>query len=212
MADRPLFIVFEGTDGAGTTTQGHQLAEHLRAEGKTVVRTAEPSEGPIGQLLRQVLRAPPGERMDPQAVALLFAADRVDHVARLIDPALQRGEWVVCDRYLGSSLAFQVVDGQGAIDAPWVLQINRTARVPDLTILLDLPSEVAVQRIEQRGQPRERFEVQATLERVRARYLEVLGNPPERLGPVVVVDAGRTPAEVGYDVRAAVEARRAQNR
>jgi len=200
----PLFIVIEGTDGAGTTTQGDLLAEALRAEGRRVVRTAQPSPGPIGQLLRTVLRDTSGQGADPVAVALLFAADRVDHLQRVVEPALREGAVVVCDRYVGSSLAFQVVDGAGRIDAGWLLEINRGARVPDLSILLDVATETALARIEHRGQPHERFEVEATLRAVRERYLAVFAAPPRLLGAAAVVDASRPVAAVAVDVLAAV--------
>jgi dTMP kinase len=200
----PLFIVFEGTDGSGTTTQGDLLAAALRQAGRTVLRTAEPSDGPVGRQLRQVLREKGAERLDPSAVALLFAADRVDHCERVIGPALQRGDVVVCDRYLGSSLAFQVVDGQGKIDAPWVLAINRAALVPDLSILLDVPVGVALTRIHKRGKPQERFEIEETLTGVRLRYVQLFQEAPTPLGRCVRIDAHRAREAVAYDVLGAV--------
>ncbi len=200
MTYRPLFVVFEGTDGSGTTTQGDLLATALRHAGRTVLRTAEPSDGPVGRLLRQVLREKGAERLDPVSVALLFAADRVDHCTRVIEPALRRGEVVVCDRYLGSSLAFQVVDGQGAIDAAWVFDINRRALVPDLTMLLDVPVGVALTRIHHRGKPTERYEIEETLTGVWQRYVQVFRDAPAPLGRCVTIDANRAREAVAYDV------------
>ena len=196
----PLFIVFEGTDGSGTTTQGDLLAAALRRSGRTVVRTAEPTAGDVGVMIRNVLRARTQEPLDPAAVALLFAADRMDHCVREIGPALDRGEVVICDRYLASSLTFQVVDGAGGITPEWIATINGGALTPDLTILLDLPVPDAMTRIHHRGKPRERFEVAETLERVRARYRDVFGHPLPQLGRTVVLDAGRAREAIAYDV------------
>jgi len=199
-----LFVVFEGTDGAGTTTQGDLLTNALRKSGRTVVRTAEPSDGEIGRVLRAVLRQQNGPKMDPRTVALLFAADRVDHCQRVIAPALERGEVVVCDRYVGSSLAFQVADGQGQIDATWVLEINRAALQPALSILIDVPIDLALERIARRGKPRERFEIEEMLARVRARYGQVFADHPAKLGRCVVIDGSRQREAVAYDVLGAV--------
>jgi dTMP kinase len=201
-----LFIVMEGTDGSGTTTQGDLLAEALRAQGHVVVRTAEPSQGPIGQMLRATLREQGPDAFDAQTVALLFAADRTDHVRRCIRPALARGETVVCDRYLGSSLAFQTVDGDGLIDRDWVLTLNKLALPPDLSVFLDVPPAAAMQRIVARGKPIERFEVEATLRQVHGRYRQAFERPPAGLGEAVVVDGLRQRAEVAADVWAAVTA------
>ncbi len=195
-----LFICFEGTDGSGTTTQGNLLAAELQRQGRTVLRTAQPSDGQVGQLIRAALRGETVHRLDPATVALLFAADRVDHCRHVIAPALARGEVVICDRYLGSSLAFQVVDGEGAIDAEWVMRINREALVPDATILMDLPVDQAVHRIVARGKPRERYEIEDTLQRVRSRYRAVFAAPPPQLGRTVVLDAQRSREAIAYDV------------
>ncbi len=202
---RGKLIVLEGTDGSGTTTQGDDLADHLRQLGLEVVRTAQPSPLATGQLIRQILRGEL-EGIDAAVVALLFAADRVDLGQRVLEPALQRGAWVVCDRHVASSLAFQVVDaardpGQPPIDPPWIAAINRCALAADLTLWLDLPVEVALQRIEMRGKPLERFEVSETLQRVRDRYAKVFAEPPSQLGQVAVVDGGATRDAVGRAIR-----------
>ncbi|HYY53573.1 MAG TPA: dTMP kinase, partial [Myxococcales bacterium] len=106
------FIALEGLDGSGTTTQAERIASVLRAQGRRVLLTREPSDGPIGTLIRLALTGRLGlpQRSGPlteEALALLFAADRVDHLAAVIEPALERGELVVCDRYVLSSLAYQ---------------------------------------------------------------------------------------------------------
>lgn len=196
-------IVLEGTDGAGTTTQGDDLAAWLQAQGLEVVRTAQPSPLPAGQLIRQILRGDLQEA-DAVVVALLFAADRVDLAHRLIEPALQRGAWVVCDRHVASSLAFQVVDGQGGIEPAWVSAINSRAMAADLTLWLDLPVETALQRIELRGKPLERFEVSETLLQVRQRYQVVFAAPPPQLGQVAIIDAAAARDAVARAIRQSV--------
>jgi dTMP kinase len=142
----PMFIVLEGIDGSGTTTQLNRLAERLRPQGRSVVATREPSPGPIGLLLRDLLRGthanPDGSSLDERAMALLFAADRRDHLTREIEPALAGGFDVVSDRYLPSSLAYQAV----AADRAWVEQLANGVREPDLTLLLDVEIGVAARR------------------------------------------------------------------
>ncbi len=199
-----VFVVMEGTDGSGTTTQGNLLATALRSRGVEVLRTREPSDGPIGVLIRQGLRGEWMHRPGAEQVALLFAADRVDHCQVEIGPALAAGHAVICDRYLGSSLAFQVVDGAGGFDAAWLLDANRFARVPDLTIWLDVPVDLALERIDARGIPRERFEVEDTLRAVRERYEAMWRSPPPRLGPVVRIDGSGTIDDVHARVVAAL--------
>src|SRR5204862_347715 len=129
IVDRGRFIVLEGVDGAGTTTQTRALAAALAARGHIVTTTCQPSDGVIGKLVRSQLRAtddPP----DPRALALLFAADRLDHIHRVVEPALARGEVVISDRYVASSWIYQGL----ACDPQWVRTINAHAPWPDLTL------------------------------------------------------------------------------
>ena len=200
MSESPLFIVMEGTDGSGTTTQGDMLADALRRSGRRVVRTSQPSGGEIGQLIRRVLRGQTERALTPQIVALLFAADRIQHCQDEIGPALARGDFVVCDRYLASSLSFQIVDGEGGITAQWLRSINRPIIEPDLCMLFDVPPSVTMARITKRGRPRERFEHLAMLTRVRDRYLEIFADPNGGLGQMLVVPGDRSRDEVTYDV------------
>ncbi|MBN1655278.1 MAG: dTMP kinase [Deltaproteobacteria bacterium] len=149
-----LFFVLEGVDGAGTTSQSRHLASSLQKLGKRAHVTAEPSQGPIGSLLRQILQrrlvvpARDGSRFPSwNTMALLFAADRLDHLESEIVPMLQEGITIICDRYYHSSVAYQsvtaVVSDQAA---QWIDQINRYARRPDLTVVLDVSFAVAQQR------------------------------------------------------------------
>jgi dTMP kinase len=171
---RPLFIVLEGIDGSGTTTQLGRLVSHLEARGRRVHATREPSTGPIGRLLREILvgghRLPDGSPADGLATALLFAADRRDHLRREIEPALAAGMDVVSDRYLLSSLAYQAQEA----DRDWVATLARDVREPDLTLLLDLPVSVAAQRRRAAGRIDERYDADEVQERVAARYRELV--------------------------------------
>jgi dTMP kinase len=180
-----MFIVLEGIDGSGTTTQTSRLAAALRARGRVVLETREPSDGPVGRVLRELLR---GGESDHRALALLFAADRIDHLAREVEPALARGDLVLCDRYLGSSLVYQ---GEFC-DLGWVRTLNRHARSADLTLVLDLPPEEAERRRVARGSPRELFEDAALQHRLAERYLSLGELLPDH--GVRIVDA-RGPAE-----------------
>jgi dTMP kinase len=197
----PLFIVLEGIDGSGTTTQLGLLERHLQGRGRRVHATREPSTGPIGRLLREILlgghKSPAGAPVDGLAMALLFAADRRDHLAREISPALTAGADVVSDRYLLSSLAYQAQEAE----RDWVAGLARDIRVPDLTLLLDLPVEVAAERRRAAGRPDERYDADAVQSRVAARYRELCAGDPR----AVILDAGRSVTEVGSAIAAAVD-------
>ncbi len=155
---RGRFIVVEGLDGAGTTTQTAALARVLRSAGHRVITTNEPTAGPIGTLIRQGLtrrlRLASGAPMTAETLALLFAADRVDHLANEIVPALDAGTHVISDRYLLSSLAYQGVD----VGMPWVSDINRHARTPDITLFLSIDVKAATRRRASRGGRPDLFE------------------------------------------------------
>ncbi|HSS39071.1 MAG TPA: dTMP kinase, partial [Polyangia bacterium] len=156
-----MFIVLEGIDGSGTTTQLDRLGRHLSARGRRVHPTREPSQGPLGRLLREILlgghRLPDGGAVDGLAMALLFAADRRDHLTREIEPALAAGMDVISDRYVLSSLAYQAQEA----DRAWVAGLARDLRVPDLTILLDVPVAVAAARRRAAGRSDERYDADA---------------------------------------------------
>ena len=152
------FIVFEGIDGSGTTTQATLAAAALRADGFRVLQTREPSDRPIGMLIRQALQGRvglpvSGGPLTEGTLALLFAADRLDHLEAEILPALRPGQLVICERYLLSSLAYQ----GAACSIDWVEQINAGAISPDLTIFLDVKPGEASRRRAARGSARELF-------------------------------------------------------
>jgi dTMP kinase len=161
---RGKFVVIEGIDGAGTTTQAARLAERLRGLRLPVRVTREPSDGPVGTLVRQVLTgriiAPGGRAPGWATMALLFAADRMDHVDAEIEPFLSSGGVMISDRYDASSLGYQSVmsgsGGEGAID--WIRSLNKHALRPDLTVVLDLGADVAAARRESRGEAAQLYE------------------------------------------------------
>lgn len=153
------FIVLEGVDGCGKTTHAKLLAQWLKANGHNVLHTKEPSRGQIGVLLRQYLK----KENDPLIDALLFTADRAEHLEKEIRPALEKGEIVVCERYFYSTIAYQVAQG---LDKKWLKDLNAFALKPDLTILLDLDPEISVKRTS----TNEKFEKLEFLKKVRENY------------------------------------------
>jgi dTMP kinase len=172
---RGLFLVLEGLDGAGTTTQAQWLAGWLRERGRSVHLTAEPSRGPVGALLRQVLSrrvvGGGGRDFDAAAVALLFAADRLDHWDSEIQPRLLQGIDVVSDRYVLSSLAYQAVSTN---DARWVEAVNGKAPPADLTLFLAVSPKVALRRRYAASAEREIYEVPEFQRRVNRAYRRAL--------------------------------------
>jgi dTMP kinase len=207
--DGGVFIVIEGIDGAGTTTQAERYAAHLRAQRRLVHVTREPSGGPIGSLLRLVLthRLPlPGAR-SAETMALLFAADRLDHVGAEIEPLLRDGHVVISDRYDLSSLAYQAMtavgDGRDHGDTlRWIRELNRHARRPDVTVVLDVTPDVAEQRRRSRGGAQELFDHAELQARLAATYRRA-----EELVPgdtLVHIDGSGAPDEVSRAITAAL--------
>lgn len=183
------FIVIEGVDGCGSTTQTRRVVERLRAAGHDARATCEPSDGPIGALIRAALEkrltASNGEpkKLDWATLALLFAADRLDHVNSFILPALAAGAVVVSDRYTLSSIVYQSVTAPEISDAvAWIASLNRVALLPELTVVLNVPVELAAERRRARGGPEELFDalsLQARLAEAYARAEQL--SPRERI-------------------------------
>lgn len=205
------FIVLEGIDGSGTTSQAARLAEALRKRGREVVLTCEPTGGPIGGLIRAALQSKlggsdaPGRTLGWSSMALLFAADRLDHLESEVLPALARGAIVISDRYYLSSLTYQSAtspEGQAAV--AWLKVINALATRPDLTVVLDVEAALAAERRRARGAAEEVYERDALQEQLAALYARA-----ERLLPedrIVHVDGGGSLDEVFERILAAVDA------
>lgn len=165
MSHEGLFIVLEGIDGAGTTSNARMLVSWLSAKGRKAWFTSEPTKGPVGLIIRKKLRD--RNFNDPVLETLLFAADRAWHLREEILPYLERGYVVICDRYYESSVAYQGAQGAGL---NWILKVNEKFPEPDLTILLDIEPLMALERIHSRAIV-ERFENISFLGKVREIYL-----------------------------------------
>ena len=188
------FIAFEGGEGAGKSTQEALLAGSLRLAGRSVVRTREPGGTPAGEAIRHVLLSPDFDGLDARAEALLFAAARGEHVAHVVRPALERGDVVICDRYLDSSVAYQGVGRDLGLDRVRDLSLWATGGLlPDLTVLLDVDPIVGLARFA----GRDRLEAESIdyHRAVRQGFLDLAAADPERY---LVVDAA-DPATVIAD-------------
>ena len=151
MPRRGRFVTLEGGEGVGKSTQARALADALRERGTEVIETREPGGSAGAEAIRRLLLEGDEGRWTPGAEALLFAAARADHVARLILPALERGAWVVCDRFLDSSLAYQGIAGGVSEEAVRALhRVGSDGLLPDRTLLLELPAEIAAARMRAR--------------------------------------------------------------
>jgi dTMP kinase len=202
---RGTFITLEGPEGSGKTTAARHLAEWLRSRNVATVLTHEPGGTPLGEEIRRLVLHVRGmsDDLDPRADALLYAAGRAQHVARVIRPAIDRGEWVVCARYLDSSLAYQGAGyGNDPIELRRLQEFATFGLVPDLTILLDVPVEVGLDRTRRRREWNrfENTEQVAFFENVRAAYLGFAAAEPERFrivdGSVSVEEADRAIRDV----------------
>ncbi len=167
MSQKPLFIVFEGLDGSGSTTQAKILREKLTKENFPVIHTSEPTENRIGKVVREILQKK--WKTSPETLQLLFCADRGEHLYSEIEPALQEGKFVISDRYYLSTLAFGKVD----LKLDWLKVLNQKFRKPDLTFLLNVGVGECLRRIEERGAEKELFEKKSYLEKVWENYLEI---------------------------------------
>ena len=203
---RGLWITVEGGDGSGKTTQSELLAQWLASQGRTVVRTREPGGTEVGQLIRNIVLHHPGD-IAPRAEALLYAADRAHHVATLVRPALERGDVVLQDRYLDSSVAYQgagrVLDGTEVRDLSlWATE----GALPDLTVLLDIDEATARTRLDAADKPFDRLEAEGDSfhARVREAFLGLAAAEPERF---LVVDAAGDVDTIAATIRAGVAER-----
>jgi len=214
--DSGVFVAIEGIDGAGTTTQMERYAAHLRGQKRAVHTTREPSTGPIGSLIRLMLTErvslPSGRH--PETMALLFAADRLDHVECEVSPLLRDGCVVLSDRYYLSSIIYQSVAADvpppstrdaaptPRADVPWIRELNRFAKAPDVTLVVDVSPDVAAARRRARGGPREIFDDQDLQRRLAAAYRQADSFVPG--DRVVHVDGDGSPDEVTRAIVAAL--------
>ncbi|MDO9243677.1 MAG: dTMP kinase [Rhodocyclaceae bacterium] len=183
------FITLEGVDGAGKSTHLGWLVEHLRARGRAVVQTREPGGTPLGEKLRELLLH---EAMHLETEALLMFAARREHLERVIKPAIKRGDWVVCDRFTDASFAYQ--GGGRGLSVEKLHQLETWVQgdfQPDLTLLFDLPIDIAAQRMAGAERQLDRFEQEKTEfhERVRAAYLARAAATP---GRIRIIDSRQT--------------------
>ncbi|SFJ18175.1 dTMP kinase [Aerobium aerolatum] len=203
---RGTFITFEGGEGAGKSTQIIQLAEMLRKQGRTVIVTREPGGSPGAEAIRHVLLSGAAEPFGPAMEAILFAAARSDHVEQVIRPAVERGDVVLCDRFMDSSRVYQGVTGNLPRDFMESLEaVTVNALLPDLTIILDVDPEEGLRRATARrgDETADRYEKE-TLEvhrRRRKAFLDIAKAEPDRC---VVIDATQSPKKVSKQIASIV--------
>lgn len=196
MQSRGKLIVLEGLDGAGTTTQMKRIAKRLESEGKKVFITHEPTDNPIGLLVRSVLQKKISTT--PLSLALLYASDREDHLNNEeygINKYLDEGYFVISDRYFYSSIAYQSVD----CNPSFIKEINSTFPHADILIFIDTPTDDCMDRIDKRGEEKELFEKSSFLEKVRKNYLNVLKELPESV-QLLNIDGRKTIDEVEEEI------------
>jgi dTMP kinase len=195
---RGRFITLEGVDGAGKSTHIPWIAEHLRKGGREVVVTREPGGTPLAEKLRALVLSDP---MDPLAETLLMLAARADHVQRVIQPALGRGAWVVCDRFADATVAYQ--GGGKGVSADLIKRLSEAVHpglVPDQTLIFDCSYEVSRSRLDASGRALDRFEAEKRdfFERVREAYRALAKNEP---GRVRIIDGSQTEVKVKDEVK-----------
>lgn len=199
------FITLEGAEGVGKSTNMEFIQDFLQSRGVRVLRTREPGGTPLAENIRQLLLAPRDEAMCEQTELLLVFAARAQHIARVIAPALERGDWVLCDRFTDATYAYQ--GGGRGLDKGMIAQLQNIVHPhlqPDLTILLDLDVEIGLARARERGElDRIESEPRAFFEAVRQSYLELAETHPER---IAVVDAGKSLEEVQQSIQSHLEA------
>jgi dTMP kinase len=195
MAKRGLFIVLEGIDGTGKSTQIRRLAEWLESRGREVVTSREPTDGPWGRKLRESAET---GRLSLDEELDLFLRDRREHVGNLIQPSLEAGRDVILDRYYFSTMAYQGARGKHPDE---IRALNEAfAPVPDILLVLDLDVDAALERIGIRGDTANEFERHDSLQRCRGIFLGISGLPFARR-----IDAGKPVDEVVTQIREAVE-------
>jgi dTMP kinase len=200
------FIVFEGLDGAGTTTQAGMLHKYFTHETDKSFGTFEPTSEPTGSFIREILggnaQSVSGQQFKPseRAMALLFASDRLAH-STVLDEQLKEGT-VVCDRYVLSSLAYQTLDD--AIDPEWVIEINSGCTIPDITLFLDVPVDTCLARIAARNESPSVYENKEYLDTIAANYVRLQSLYEKYFGKLVTIDGTMGVEDVHSAVIAAI--------
>lgn len=201
------FITFEGGEGAGKSTQIRLLATHLEKLGQEVVLTREPGGSTGAEEIRNLLVNGESDRWTGMTEVLLHFAARADHIARTIQPALDRGAWVVCDRFADSSMAYQgVAQGIGAEVISTLTTMVAGKTLPDLTFILDLPVDEGLARAASRGQGEDRYEKMGRTfhEKLRQAFLDIGTQQPERCKIIVATGSIE---EIANEIRTLTEAR-----
>ncbi len=188
MAKEGFFICVEGLDGCGKTTQAKILVNRLKRKGYDAVYTAEPSSGRIGKFIKEYCLHG-GKRLSSVVEALLFAADRFEHVEKEVIPDLEKGKIVVSDRYVYSSLAYQ---GAAGLDLGWIKMVNEHALKPDLAIFIDAQPEIVMQRLKPKKSVMENLETQLKVREVYLKFVES--------GELVKVDGNKSKQEVAEEI------------
>ncbi|MFQ5512453.1 MAG: dTMP kinase [Candidatus Krumholzibacteriia bacterium] len=202
------FIVLEGIDGAGTTTQAAMLHQYMVDRGRPVSLTREPTDAPLGRFIRETLSGTigsgEGEPFVPSegALCLLFAADRIEH-SRVIDRARSQGSHVVCDRYILSSIAYQSRDP--GISAERVVEVNRGCSVPDMTFFLDVSVDECLRRLETRNDSPTLYEKRDILEAIDRNYRAVRPFYERCFGRLISIDGTRSPSRVHEKITSHIE-------
>jgi len=206
---RGKFITFEGGEGTGKSTQAAMLALRLESIGLAVQLTREPGGSPGAEIIRHVLLSGAAKPFGPEVEAMLFAAARDDHVQCTIRPALDAGKWVICDRFVDSTRVYQGVLGE--VDQRLIKSLERVSigdLTPDLTVILDVPVEVGLERIASRraGAAPDRFEAENVEfhQKLREAYRAIAAEEPQRC---VIIDASAAKEEVAKEVWEAVKSR-----
>ena len=205
-----MLITLEGIEGAGKSSQVEAAARFVRAAGRACITTREPGATDLGQRIRRILLDPACAGMDPWAELLLYLADRVEHVQRVIRPALARGQVVICDRYVDATLAYQ--GAARGVDADLIERLHALVLGdwrPGLTVLIDIPVAVGLDRAWRAVDRGERSPAETRFEkenrdfhqRVRQGYLELAAREPARF---CIIDGNRAPGEVARDLQAAI--------
>lgn len=186
-----MFIAFEGLDGSGSSTQSRLLADNLEKMGQAVLLTKEPTNhSPIGKMIREILQHK--WSVSPQTLQLLFSADRAEHLAQTIEPALKNGQTVITDRYFLSTLAY----GGLSVDIEWLKELNKKFIQPDITFLFRLNPEDCIKRIIGRGSDFELFEKKEKLEKIWENYEKL----SRQYSNIHVIDANQSIEEISKEV------------